>query len=350
MSRILHIVEPFATGVLSFLLDLTREQVKSHDVYVIYGKRIETPKNIAQLVPPEVHLILMEEFTQGAIRSLLNIGGYLKLRKLYDDIAPDVVHLHSSVAGFIGRWVLPCSKVNVVYTPHGFSFLMQGMGGLKKKLFYSIEKISACRKCRIIGCSEGEQKEALKLRKDSLYVNNGIQCDAIMATGDDEPLNVYTSGRILPQKNPVLYNSIARECSDVNFKWIGCGDLDVELTSSNISVTGWLGRQESVAATEGYHIFVLTSLYEGLPISLLEAMCMRKVCVVSNVIGNKNVINDGVNGFLCNTKEDFVRVIKGIREGKYDLKTIADNARRDVLENYNGNSMAKKYDEIYFKK
>ena len=46
-------------------------------------------------------------------------------------------------------------------------------------------------------------------------------------------------------------------------------------------------------------VFLLTSLWEGLPVSLLEAMYMKKPCVVSDVIGNHDVIENGRNGFIC---------------------------------------------------
>ena len=57
-------------------------------------------------------------------------------------------------------------------------------------------------------------------------------------------------------------------------------------------------------------MFFLPSRWEGLPISLLESMYMKKACVVSNVIGNRDVIHNGENGFVCTKVEDFVKAIE----------------------------------------
>lgn len=90
---------------------------------------------------------------------------------------------------------------------------------------------------------------------------------------------------------------------------------------------------------------MLTSLWEGLPISLLEAMYIKKPCVVNNVIGNRDVIHNGENGFVCNEVKEFV---EAIRESRGDTAQMyAEKAYQDVLEKYNTNVMAKKYTQIY---
>lgn len=52
----MHVAEPFATGVLSFLVDITKRQVKEYEVYILYGVRPLTPKNVEQLFDKQVHL------------------------------------------------------------------------------------------------------------------------------------------------------------------------------------------------------------------------------------------------------------------------------------------------------
>lgn len=131
---------------------------------------------------------------------------------------------------------------------------------------------------------------------------------------------------------------------------IGCGkggELEKELTAPNIKVTGWLTREESLSVSREADLFLLPSLWEGLPISLLEAMYLKKVCLVSDVIGNRDVIHTGVNGFICEQDEDYAQVIRGIKDGKMDLQTIKENAHEDVARNYNAERIAERYDEIY---
>lgn len=350
--KVLHIAEPFATGVLSFLMDITKRQADDHEVYIAYGIRPLTPSNVETLFDKRIHLIKVDSF-KGALGTVVNPKAYLDVYRLYNQIKPDIVHLHSSASGFVGRWAIPCNKTRVFYTPHGFSFLMQDGSALKRKIFWSLEYLSAKRRSRIIACSEGECKEALKLSKNSTYVNNGINLEELKPLLAEttatfhKPIIVCTSGRILYQKNPTLFNHIAQLLPDIRFVWIGEGELKSELTAPNIEITGWITREKALEAVCSADFFILPSLWEGLPISLLEAMFLKRICLVSDVIGNRDVIRTGKNGFICNKAEDYASVITHIIKGEIDGISIAGQASKDVETNYNAATMADKYEEIY---
>lgn len=349
--KILHIAEPFATGVLSFLIDLTKRQVEEYDVYILYGIRPLTPPNVESLFDKRIHLIKIDDF-KGALGTVLNPKAYQTIHKYYKQIKPDIIHLHSSAAGFVGRWCIPCSKTKVFYTPHGYSFLMQDGSSLKRLLYWGIEFISAKRAAKTIACSEGEYKEAYKLSKNSTFVNNGINTNELRPYIQQplplhHPLRICTSGRILYQKNPKLFNDIAELIPDAKFTWIGEGELKTELTANNIQITGWISREEALKTLQNADVFILPSLWEGLPISLLEAMYLKKVCIVSNVIGNRDVIKSGVNGFICNTATEYAHILKQIANQELDSNTIKENAHQDIIQNYNVDLMAEKYSKIY---
>lgn len=351
MQKILHIAEPFATGVLSFLIDLTKRQVEKYEIYILYGIRPLTPSNVESLFDKRIHLIKIKEF-KGALGTVLNPKAYKILNKYYKQIKPDIVHLHSSAAGFVGRWSIPCSKTKVFYTPHGYSFLMQDGSSLKRLLYWGIEFISAKRAAKTIACSEGEYKEAYKLSKNSTFVNNGINTNELrpyiqQTLSLHHPLRICTSGRILYQKNPKLFNDIAELVPDAKFIWIGEGELKTELTANNIQITGWISREEALKTLQNADVFILPSLWEGLPISLLEAMYLKKVCIVSNVIGNRDVIKSGVNGFICNTAIEYAHILKQIANQELDSNIIKENAHEDIIQNYNVDLMAEKYSKIY---
>ena len=352
MKKILHIAEPFATGVLSFLIDITKRQVEEYEIYIAYGIRPLTPPNVESLFDKPIHLIKVDSF-KGALGTVVNPKAYLDVHKLYKQIKPDIVHLHSSASGFVGRWAIPCRKTKVFYTPHGFSFLMQDGSALKRKAFWLLEYLSAKRKSKIIACSEGEYKEALKLSKNSTYVNNGInlkELTSLLASSSlnfHTPITVCTSGRILYQKNPPLFNQIAQLLPEIRIVWIGEGELKSELTSPNIEVTGWITREKALETLCSSDFFILPSLWEGLPISLLEAMFLKKRCLVSNVIGNRDVIRSGKNGFICDRPEEYATIIRRIIKGEINGTNIAEQASKDVENNYNAATMANKYSEIY---
>lgn len=107
----MHVAEPFATGVLSFLVDLTRQQVEEYEVYILYGVRPLTPDNVSNLFDKRVHLIKIDSF-KGAIGTVFNFKAYRDVRRWYIKIDPDIVHFHSSASGFVGRWALPCKKLS----------------------------------------------------------------------------------------------------------------------------------------------------------------------------------------------------------------------------------------------
>ena len=353
MKKILHIAEPFATGVLSFLIDLTKRQVEDYDVYIIYGIRPLTPDHVESLFDKRVKLIKLDSF-KGALGSVINIKAYKDVNKYYKQIQPDIIHLHSSASGFIGRWMLANKNNKVFYTPHGFSFLKEEGFIISKKIFWFIEKISANTNSKIIACSYGEYLEAQKMSSKALYVNNGIDTNGLhpylnskSAHLDKNNITICTSGRILEQKNPKLFNEIALLLPHVKFIWIGEGELKNLLTAPNIEVTGWISREKSLEIVSQSDFFILTSFWEGLSISLLEAMFLKKICVVSNVIGNKDVIDNDRNGFICNTAQDFVSCINNIINNKKEVQKIIDAAHQDAVNEYNVEVMASKYSELY---
>lgn len=143
-----------------------------------------------------------------------------------------------------------------------------------------------------------------------------------------------------------MFNEIAKKFPNIQFTWIGDGELRSELTSKNITITGWLERKDVLKELNNNDIFILTSLWEGLPISLLEAMYMKKTCIVNNVIGNRDVIENKQNGYLANKLEDYQMIIKESCMRK-ESDGIIKNAYNDIKQFYDTNKMVKSYIEIY---
>ena len=92
-------------------------------------------------------------------------------------------------------------------------------------------------------------------------------------------------------------------------------------------------------------IFLLTSRWEGLPISLLEAMYLKKLCIVSNVVGNKDVIESDRNGYICNSIDEYIEAIQRAQNGINN--NMCNAAYKDVLEKYTIKVMSEKYRKAY---
>ena len=343
-KKILYIVEAMGGGVFTYIVDLANELVNSYDMYIAYAIRKQTPANYKDYFDKRIHLIEVQNFGRE-ISPKKDIASIFEVKRITAQVKPDVIHLHSSKAGVIGRLAFN-GKIPMFYTPHGYSFLMENYKPMKRIMFKLIEKMCAKRNCTTISCSLGEHRETLKLTKRAIYVNNGINIERLRGCLEKvsritHPFTVFTIGRICHQKNPKLFNEIAEIMPEIKFLWIGDGELRNELKAKNIEITGWVEREKALELSVNADIFILTSLWEGLPISLLEAMYMKKLCVVSNAIGNRDVIRNGDNGYVCDNVEDFVHAIKEKKEA------YIDRAYLDLMSNYEIKFQARKYESIY---
>lgn len=344
-KKILYIVEAMGGGVFTYIVDLANELINSYEMYIAYAVRKQTPKNYKEYFDKRIHLIEVKSFGRK-INPIKDLASFFEVKRIAKEVKPDVIHLHSSKAGVIGRVAFNGKQVPLFYTPHGYSFLMENYKPLKRTMFKLIESICAKRNCMTISCSAGEHQETLKLTQNATYVNNGINMAELEEIIDKtekspHPFTVYTLGRICYQKNPTLFNEIAEAMPDVKFVWIGDGELRDELISKNIEITGWADRTTAIRYAVNADVFLLTSLWEGLPISLLESMYMKKVCVVSNVIGNRDVIHDRDNGYVCDSIEDFVTAIKE-RKQEY-----VNKAYFDLVNSYETKIQARSYSKLY---
>lgn len=351
-KKILYFVEAFGGGVFTYLANLSNALCDDFDIYIAYGIRKQTPQNFEKYFDKRIHLIQVKNY-QREISFSKDLAALKEMKKIAKKVQPDVIHLNSSKAGILGRWLFRNSKIPVFYTPHGYSFLMTNISK-KKKLFYrSLEKVFAFKNVETIACSKGEYEITKELTSNATYVDNGINLREFDGINMDHQtdfnnLKVATLGRISLQKNPVMFNQIAEAFPNIDFIWIGDGELRDKLTAPNIKITGWVDNKTALNYLADTDMFLLTSLWEGLPMALLEAMYMEKICVVSDVVGNRDVINNGKNGYICSSVSDYVKTIKTIVVGKFPDQIIV-NAKENVINHYNSEIMAIQYKQIYKK-
>lgn len=249
-KKILYFVEAMGGGVFTYIVDLANELVEKYDIYLAYAVRKQTPENYKDYFDKRIHLIEVKNFCRS-INFAKDMKAFVEVRKIADEVKPDVIHLHSSKAGAIGRFAFNGKTVPVFYTPHGYSFLMEDYKSIKRTIFKVIESLCGKRNCTTISCSVGEHQETQKLTKRAVYVNNGVNMAELQTMVDEtpkeqHPFTVFTLGRICYQKNPTLFNQIAEALPEVQFVWIGDGELRDELKSKNIKITGWADRRTAI--------------------------------------------------------------------------------------------------------
>ena len=351
-KKILMVCESFGGGVFTYVSQLCNDMVDDFEVYLAYSLRPQTPKNYKDFLNQKVHLIEMKNV---GVKDLTNVKSDItaikELRQIEKEIKPDVIHLHSSVAGGLGRIAYKGRNNTVVYTPHGYAHILMGTGK-KSKIYKFAEKILGNRALTLT-CCQSEDEEAKKFSKRTAYIETGVNLADLSASLDgikpikNDIFTVFTLGRACVQKQPELFNRIAELVPEAQFVWIGNGELENELTASNIEVTGWKPRKEALAMAKGADAFVLCSLGEAIAMSLIENMYIKKLVLVSNTMGNKSVIHDGINGYVCDTAEEYAKRIKNAM--KEFPKEIPEKAYQDVLDIYNTETMKKKYIAFYTK-
>lgn len=314
---IVHVVDPFAGGLVTFLKLLT-EQLSDDYHIMIHGERkqLMDPKEVKKIFPKKNIKFIHWKSVQREIDLVKDVKSYIELVKILGRFRnADVVHLHSSKAGFIGR--MACKRLgikNVIYTPNGAPFLMNSIGKIKSAMYSRIEKIGNKLGGKVICTSASEQEAYLNKGIEALCINNGTRIGkhSFINAKNYQKFRIVTSGRLADQKNPGLFNEIAASFVDLKhfeFIWIGDGEEREHLTSPNIAITGWLNEAGVKNEISKADLYLSTSYFEGLPFAVIEAMGMGKCLLLSNCIGNKDLVKKGVNGEMFDTKEQAVNSI-----------------------------------------
>ena len=113
-KKILYIVEAMGGGVFTYIVDLANELVNKYDMYIAYAVRKQTPKNYKDYFDKRIHLIEVKNFGR-AIDPVKDIAAFFEVKKIAAEIKPDIIHLHSSKAGAIGRMAFN-GKIPMFYT------------------------------------------------------------------------------------------------------------------------------------------------------------------------------------------------------------------------------------------
>lgn len=342
-KKIVHIVESFGGGVFSYLSDLVTGTSDRYDITILYGERKQTPNNISDYFPANVKLIKINNFTRS-INPIKDFKAFMEISFLLKKIKPNIVHLHSSKAGVLGRLMHYSKKQAIFYTPHGYAFLNDSNRRIIHYMYYYAEKILGMRRIMTIACSKSEYLYSLRVTHNSSYINNSIninELNSFFSFDSNISDTIFTIGRIDEQKNPTLFNEIAKAMPNVKFIWFGDGQQRELLTSDNITITGWLPREILLKEIQRPKYFILTSKWEGLPISLLEAMYFKKICFVTDVPGNRDTVTDKVDGYCFTNKNQFIK--------SFELKDsgLGVYAKREVEKKFSTKSMIRKYINTY---
>jgi len=269
----------------------------------------------------------------------------LYLRKVYNEYQPDIIHLHSSKAGLLGRLALP--KKKIVYTVHGYDSIRNAF-----PIFRPVEYLMQYMCAAVVGVSRYDE---IKLKEDRIRRNVSFIYNGIPEKGCDTNLRwnipnrykktILCVARVSPQKNLDLFLKIAKLLPQYAFVWIGNSE-NIDHQFENVFFLG------NIPAAGRYcylcDLFILTSNYEGLPMTIIEAMSFGKPIVASNVGGISEIVENGKNGFISDNDEySFKTCIESVFANENTYKNMAENSRKIYLNKLTVEKMVNGYLNIY---
>lgn len=299
-----------------------------------------------------------------------DVTKWQQVKQILIDEQIELVHAHGTRANSNVFWAASQLKLPVVYTVHGWSF-HPDQNPLVRFVRVKSEKFLAQRANVTICVSDNNQRDALKEFKlpNSIVIKYGINLkkfnpqntfkDVRAEYGiDDHTTVVGYIARITVQKDPfTLMKAIAKVPQALNVKFLVIGDGD--LKPNMLKLAKELGiesriifsnfRQDVPDVLNAIDIYCLPSLWEGLPIGLLEAMAMKKAIVASAVDGTKEVITDGKNGLLVSPQspDALAAALTMLISDPALVDTFGEKAYEVMKEQFSVASMSRKVERIY---
>lgn len=350
-KTILHVLEPLATGVLYTTSQICSLLSDEFDFHILHGVRPETPANYREYFPDRCTLLRWN--VGRAIAPRKDWAAYRQLRRVVATLQPDVIHAHSSKAGALARLAFGRRGPPVLYSPEGFSFLRRDVSNRTRSLYRVLERALTRENALTIACGLAEYREAALLGGHVMLVPNMVDVPVAArsrAGTRPSPLRLAMVGGIRPQKNFPLFCAIAAHpaLKDATFTWFGGGEIpDGLVVPSNVYVTGWMPRQELLAQLAECDAFVQTSLWEGLPIGVLEAMALGLPVLATPCEGNVELVLEGVNGHLCDGADVFAKHLSELQGRRHRLQEMGERSRQMILSTHTPERAAERWRSVY---
>lgn len=330
-------------GAQTVVANIANNICGNHDVIVASG---EGDGKMWDMLDARVERVHCKHLKRNI--SLFNdLRAWCELRKLYKKYKPDLIHLHSSKAGVLGRLAFPSKKI--VYTVHGFDTIR-----LANRRFLSIEKMLQKRCRAIVAVSEYDKRNlyAEKIENNVSTVYNGTSLPVVsneisFGIPSKYKKTVLCIARASYPKNSNLFIEVAKQLPQYAFVWIGNKE-PVSDTPENVFFLGNIHNAAMYCSLAD--LFMLPSEYEGLPIVIIEAMSYGKPVVASNVGGIRELVHDGVNGYaLENNAALFAEKISHILENPQVYDKMSQSSTELYNEHFTVDNMVGGYKDVYNK-
>lgn len=286
-----------------------------------------------------------------------NVKAIFALRKILRDNKYDLIHCHTPMGSVVARLAnlfAGKSRTKIIYTAHGFHFY-KGAPLLNWMLFYPIEKLLARVTDAIITINQEDYDLAIKKFRTKVYVIDGVGVnlkrfvpvshDEKIALrkkynyGPDEFIVIYVAEVIKRKNHHMIVRNMDKMTSRIpRLKFIFAGEAtDSKIARHfadypNIDFVGY--RRDVDVLFQIADVSMSTSRQEGLAINVVEAMASGLPVVCSDVRGNSDAVEDGVNGYVFNLSDDeeMVEKLEMVYKDKKARRRFSENNLEKVKQ------------------
>lgn len=333
-------------GAQKVILDLVNNLSKDNNYNIYLGT---TSGKFIKRVNKNVNIINIPLNNKKMILKSIII-----LRNILHEKSIDVIHSHHRYTTALVYFMnlIKSKKVKLLHTEHSV---------------YSNKNLFNFRGNNIVAVSQMVKSNLIKNNVESskieiIYngVDNGSRSIRRLIDSNSH-INIGVIARLSREKGHIyLFDAISKIIKlgyDVSLSLIGDGVLKDELKAycleKKISArVNFLGDKSDIYdEIQKYDFFILPSIQEGLPVSILEIMANGKIVICTDVGGNKEIITNQVNGFIVKSKSslELMNAMINIIDNFNDFEFIENNAKNTIEEHFNIKSMVYQYECLYKK-
>ncbi len=328
------------------------------DVGLVFNTRDGNPDEYRQKASGAKTAIHVPELTRE-ISPGNDLAALRRLKAIFKAEKPDVVHLHSSKAGFLGRLAAKAARVpKIYYSPHGYGFLQQDRGNASRQLYKSLEKLVS-RIGEIVAVSPSEAELAQTLGAKVHTVCDGYLGEGRATLIPHDGTMVGGCGRLTAARNPDAFVNLCQRLTDsrnnLRCVWIGGGENEPavrqHLENMNmlikVEVTGWVSPEAAQEKLRGLDLFVHYSRWDGLANSVLEAMAHGLPVVASDIPANRDAIIHGETGYLAKNEVELLEYCLKLVDNRSLRKKLGDAGQERVAKVFSHQDSLKRLSDLY---
>jgi glycosyltransferase involved in cell wall biosynthesis len=351
--HVVHVIQHLSDGPLAFVMRVvaTLDELGFRQSLVSTRADGTAPPDLGALRHVAYVELPQGETVLAHARNLFRL-----LHQLTQQSDAVTVHMHATGPGLIERLLLAAlpRRAQRLFTPHAMA-LLNPRRPLLRALHRVVERLAGLLPITPVGRGVGEaQTLARAWRRPAFVLEHPIDdCFfAVEAQPADAPV-IICVGRAADHNAPELFAQLALRFEidelPARFVWIGDGDAaqEARLRASGVQVIGHMATADVAAMLAGATVYLQTSVWEGMPVSLMSAMAAGLPCVVADVTSHRDVVVHGRTGFIVRDLDDFDRHVRWLLDEPELRVRLGEAARRECRQRFAGERFKAALQHLY---